>query len=142
MSTTVKPKSSSKKKAAEKTIDRPLAPEILRKAKEFSDAYQIILHHEDGRYFGRGLELPGAMEDGKTPDECVRKTRDILTTAVAYLLEAGQTPPAPASEGKRTEQINIRLTAEEKLMLEEASRSKGFRGVSDFVRSASLASAR
>ena len=142
MSTTVKSKSSSKKKAADKSIDRPFAPEILRKAKELSDGYQIILHFEDGRYFGRGLELPGAMEEGKTPDECVRKTRDILTTAVAYLLETGQTPPAPASEGKRTEQINIRLTAEEKLMLEEASRSKGFRGVSDFVRSASLASAR
>jgi hypothetical protein len=81
------------------------------------------------------------MSDGKTPDECVRNTRDILTTAVAYLLETSQVPPVPASENKRTEQINIRLTVEEKLRLEEAARSKGFRGLSDFVRNASLASA-
>ena len=34
------------------------------------------------------------------------------------------------------------VTPEEKLLLEEAARSKGFRGVSDFVRSASLGSIR
>jgi uncharacterized protein (DUF1778 family) len=55
------------------------------------------------------------------------------------MIESGQTPPAPASENKRTEQINVRLTPEEKLTLEEAARSKGYRGISDFVRSASLA---
>jgi uncharacterized protein (DUF1778 family) len=41
-----------------------------------------------------------------------------------------------------TEQINVRLTPEEKLLLEEMARSKGFRGISDFVRSASLANAK
>ncbi len=133
MPTSVKSKSSSK------AIERPFAPTILRRAKEIVSGYQIILHVEDGLYFGRGLELPTAMNHGKTPDECVRATRDVLTTAVAYMLESGQTPPAAASENKRTEQINIRLTPEEKLTLEEAARSKGFRGISDYVRSASLA---
>jgi predicted RNase H-like HicB family nuclease len=142
MPTSARSKGSSKKKVDEKAIDRPFAPGILRRAKTIAAGYQIIIHQEDGLYFGRGLELTGAMEDGRTPDECVRKTRDVLTTAVAYLLENGETPPAPASENKRTEQVNVRLTAEEKLLLEEAARSKGYRGVSDFVRSASLASAK
>jgi hypothetical protein len=82
------------------------------------------------------------MNDGKTPDECVEATRDILTTAVAYMLEKGETPPAPASEQKRTEQINVRLTTQEKLMLEEAAHNKGFRGVSDFIRTAGLVQAK
>lgn len=132
MSTSVKSKSSSGK------IDRPFDRAILHRAGEIAQQYQIILHFEDGLYYGRGLELLTAMNHGKTPDECVRATREILTTAVAYMLESGQIPPATASENKRTEQINIRLTPEEKLTLEQAARSKGFRGVSDFVRSASL----
>jgi predicted RNase H-like HicB family nuclease len=123
-----------------KAISRPFDPELLRRARKIADSYQIVIHFEDGDYYGRGVELPNVMNDGKTPDECVEATRDILTTTVAYMLENGQTPPAPASENKRTEQINVRLTAEEKLRLEEAARSKGFRGVSDFVRTASLSS--
>lgn len=80
------------------------------------------------------------MNDGATPDRCVKATRDILTTAIAYMLETGQAPPPAASEQKRTEQINVRVTAEEKLILEEAARGKGYRGLSDFVRSVSLQS--
>jgi predicted RNase H-like HicB family nuclease len=130
------------KKTSLKRADRPFAPPILRKAREIADSYQIILHVKDGEYYGRGLELPHVMNDGKTPDECVEKTRDILTTAVAHMLEKGQTPPSPASANQRSEQVNIRLTQEEKLLLEEAARGKGFRGVSDFVRSVSLGSIR
>jgi predicted RNase H-like HicB family nuclease len=132
--------SAKSKDSSKKTIDRPYTPVILRRAREIAGDYQIILHFEDGLYYGRGLELPNAMNHGRTPDECVKATRDILTTAVAYLLECGETPPSPATEHKRTEQINIRLTPEEKLLLEEAARSKGFRGLSDFVRSTSLSS--
>jgi predicted RNase H-like HicB family nuclease len=133
---------SAKSKKSSKPIDRPFAPALLRRAREIADSYQIILHDEDGEYYGRGLEMPDVMNDGKTPDECVRATRDILTTAVAYMLEANQTPPPPASENKRTEQNKIRLTAEEKLILEEAARSRGFRGISDFIRNTTLATAR
>jgi predicted RNase H-like HicB family nuclease len=129
-------------KKRSKAIDRPFAPDLLRKARAIAESYQIILHEEDGDYYGRAVEMPNVMNDGATPDECVKATREILTTAIAYLLETGQAPPAPASERKRTEQINVRLTSEEKLMLEEAARSKGFRGLSDFVRSASLQSLR
>ena len=133
---------SAKSRTSSARIDRPLDKEILRRARSIADRYQIILQFEDGLYYARGLELPTAMNHGRTPDECVKATRDILTTAVAYLLESGEAPPAPASENKRSEQINVRLTPEERLLLEEAARSKGYRGISDFVRSASLANAK
>jgi predicted RNase H-like HicB family nuclease len=133
---------SARSKKASKAVDRPFHHPILRRAREIAESYQIILQYEDGEYFGRALEMPTVMNDGKTPDECVKATREIITTAVAYLLERGESPPAPASENKRTEQINIRLTPEEKLLLEEKARTKGFRGVSDFVRAASLGSAK
>jgi predicted RNase H-like HicB family nuclease len=132
---------SAKSKSSSKKIDRPFSPAVLRRAREIANAYQIVLHREGNLYYGRGLELPTAVNHGKTPGECVEATRDILTTAVAYLIEQGQSPPAPATENKRTEQVNIRLTPEEKLLLEGAARSKGYRGISDYVRNASLAKA-
>jgi len=132
----------SKKNSKTRAIDRPFDPATLRRARDLANAYQIILHFEDGEYYGRALEMPHVTNDGKTPDQCVKATRDILTTAVAYLLESGEAPPAPAAANKRTEQVNVRLTVEEKLLLEEAARSKGFRGVSDFIRSTTLSNIR
>ena len=130
---------SAKSKSSSKAVDRPFDATVLKRARAIAEQYQIILQFEDGEYYGRGLEMPYVMNDGKTPDACVRATREALTVAVATLLEAGDAPPAPASEGKRTEQVNVRLTPEEKLLLEEAARSRGFRGLGDFVRSTALA---
>jgi predicted RNase H-like HicB family nuclease len=127
-------------KSSTKKIDRPFDPAILRRAREIAVRYQIIIQEEDDACYGRGLEMPGVMNDGKTPAECLKATREALVVAVAYLLETGKAPPPPASENRRSEQINIRLTAEERVVLEEAARRKGFRGISDFVRSASLSS--
>src|SRR5438067_2384936 len=127
------------KNSRKRRPDRPFDPALLDKARRIAARYQIILKEEDGEYYGRALELPNAMEDGATPDECVRKTREILTTAVAVMLEDGESPPPPAADGIRTEQVNVRLTAEEKLRLEESARQAGFRGVSDYVRAVALA---
>ena len=121
-----------------KAINRPFEPGLLGRARKIAAMYQIIIQFEDGEYYGRGLEMPGVMNDGKTPDDCVRATRESLVSAVATLLEEGRVPPSPASEHKRSEQINIRVTPEEKLLLEETARNRGFRGIGDYVRSTSL----
>ena len=131
-----------KSRKSSRKVERPFDRQLLKRAAQVADQYQIIIHFEDGEYFGRGLELPNVMSEGRTPDACVAATRDALTIAVAYLLESGQAPPSPASEAKRSEQVNVRLTPEEKLMLEDAARRKGFRGISDFIRNASLLSTR
>lgn len=133
---------SAKLKKPSKRVDRPFDAEVLRRARGIAESYQIIIQSEDGEYFGRGLEMPYVMNDGRTPDQCVKATREALTAAVAYLLESGKAPPPPASEQTRNEQINIRVTSEEKMLLAEAARSRGFRGISDYVRSASLSNLR
>src|SRR5438874_7330866 len=109
---------SGKLKKLSRRIDRSFDPEIFRRAIEIAASYQIVIHSEDGEYYGRGLEMPYVMNDGKTADECVKATREALAAAVAYLLENGKAPPPPASEQTRSEQINIRVTTEERLLLE------------------------
>ena len=123
---------------ASKALDRPFAKAILARAKEIADQYQIVLKFEDDEWYGHGLELPTTYGDGKTPQAAVADTREGLVTTVAYLLEKGETPPAPAQEGNRSVQINIRVTPEEKAVLESRSRSKGFKGLSDYIRASVL----
>jgi hypothetical protein len=97
---------------------------------------------EDGEYVGRGLEYPECVGIGPTAGAAVEETRAAMVAGVVVMLERGQSPPAPASEGARTEQVNIRFSAEEKLALETAARQQGFRGVSDYVRAAALSGSR
>lgn len=123
------------KKLNRSYLSRPFDPKILAEARRIAEQYQVVIRFEDGEYYGEGLDLPGAMDDGKTPDECVAKTREAMVSLVAYMLEKGETPPPPAAEGSRTEQVNVRLTHREKLMMERQARAKGFRGISDYLRS-------
>ncbi|MHB1156315.1 MAG: type II toxin-antitoxin system HicB family antitoxin [Phycisphaerales bacterium] len=134
--------SGSSKKKSKLRIDRPFAPEILRQAKELAEKYRIVLSWEDREYYGAALEMPLVMADGKTPDECVTNTREAIVAVLAFMLEEGEEVPAGGGELKREEQVNVRLTMPEKLQIENASRREGFRGVSDFVRSASIQAAR
>ena len=121
---------------------RPFAADIWEQAKATAADYQIILTNEDDEWYGRGLELPNVFGDGPTPDKCIENTREALATAVSYILEQGQTPPAAAKQGKRTTQVNVRLTVEEKAILEGTARRKGFQGLADFIRASALESAR
>ncbi|HLA86038.1 MAG TPA: hypothetical protein VJL29_14700 [Thermoguttaceae bacterium] len=125
------------KKPAE-AIDRPFDRAILATAKKIAEQYQVILAFENDHWYGRGLELPNIHGDGKTVNQCVQDTREAFVGWVAYVLEQGQRPPTPAREGTRTAQVNVRLTAEEKTLLEATAKRKGFSGLSDFVRAAAM----
>ena len=81
------------------------------------------------------------MNDGKTPEQCIHNVRDILATHIAAMIERGETPPAPSTEQVRSEQVNIRLTPDEKLAMETAAQRQGFRGLSDYVRAVGVAKA-
>ena len=132
-------KSSKKKGAREAALDRAFDPALERRAREIAQRYRLVLEPDaDVGFVGRGLELPTVFADGLSADQCVRATREALTAAVATMLELGLRPPAPAAKNARQAQINIRLTAEEKLILEDSARRAGFRGISDFVRAAAL----
>ncbi len=129
---------SARSKKLSKAVKEPFAPEILAQAQEIAEQYQIIVSCEEGHWYGRGLELPRVFGDGKTVEQCVADVREALTTAVAYMLEQGKRPPAPSREGRRTGQVNVRLTAEEKALFESTARCKGYSGLSDFFRAAAL----
>jgi uncharacterized protein (DUF1778 family) len=123
-----------------KKLDRPVTPAIARQANQIAAKYQVIIRFDEecDEYYGRGLELPGALGDGKTPDECVSSTRQAMAAIVGFMLERGEKPPAPAGLGLRKIQLNVRVTPEEKLLFEEAARRNG-QGISDYIRSAALA---
>jgi len=61
------------------------------------------------------------------------------TLRFTYMIERGEVPPVPAAEGQQTEQVNVRLSVEEKMAIEAAVRRKGFKGPSDDMRVAALA---
>ena len=129
---------SAKSKKSAKAIDRPFPAAVMKEARKTAAKYQVILHREDGHWYGRGLELPHVFGDGKTADRCIADTQEALCGAVACMLEQGRMPPAPARQGTRTQQVNVRLTAEEKITLESTAKRKGFKGLSDFLRAAAL----
>lgn len=120
-------------------IDRPFDEATWRRAQKIASSYRLIIEPEPGvGYFGHTAELPYAMADGQTIEACVRETMEATTAVVATMLEQGEKPPSPAAAAKRDRQVNIRLTADEKLRLEDAARTAGFRSVSDYLRTAGL----
>lgn len=82
--------------------------------------------------------MPYSMGDGQTVEECVAQTMEATIAVIATMLELGEKPPAPARARKRDQQVNIRLTAEEKMQLEAAARDEGFRSLSDYLRASGL----
>ncbi len=120
------------------SVGRPMKAATLAEARRWASEYQVIVAQEDGHWYGRGLELPQVMGDGPTAERCIEATREALATAVGYLLETGRRPPTPARERQRTTQVNVRFTAEEKALLEAASRRKGFQSLSEFIRTAAV----
>lgn len=111
---------------------------MIGRAKKIAFLYRVVIEPEGREYFGTSIELPNVFVHGSTETECFIKTREALTFAVATMLEMGDKPPMPASAGKREQQVNIRLTADERTRIEEAARQAGFRSVSDFIRAAAL----
>lgn len=120
-------------------IDHPFDPAVLRQAKDLASQYRIIIEEdsEEG-YGGTVLEMQTVWGFGKTPNECVKETRELLISALAFMIERGDAVPPPASQNQRTEQVNIRLTAMEKASLEQKAESGGYRGVSDYIRQVTL----
>ncbi len=123
-----------------KTSRHPL---ITADAKALAARYRLVVERtESGRYIGSALEMPTVIIGDASEQECVRLTREGLALAVTVMRQQGKEPPSPISQKKRTQQVNVRLTAEEKLRLEETARNQGFRGISDFIRATALGNLR
>ena len=122
-----------------KKVSDPFRPTILQKAREIVRHYKLIIEKSDHLgYLGSSVEMPTVLADGATPDQCYRATQEALSVAVATMLEAGQTPPQSAGFMKRTTQVNVRLTPEEKALMASAAAKAGFKGLGDFIRATVL----
>jgi len=120
-------------------LKKSLKATVLRKAKRIADEYCITIEKNDRLGFiGSSVEMPTVFADAKTPEQCYKVTQEALMVAVATMIECGQRPPQPASAKKRNEQVNVRLTSEEKILLSNAASSLGFKGISDFLRNVAL----
>lgn len=133
-------KNSSKVKTKHKeSLDKPFKESVLSKAKKLVSDYKIILEKNDRLGFiGSSVELPTVFVDARTPEKCYESVQDALMVAVATMIECGQRPPQPASANKRTEQVNVRLTTEEKMIFTNEAMNLGFKGLSDFLRNTAL----
>ncbi len=119
-------------------VDRPFDPALFKKAESIANEYQIVVWKEDGEFYGRGLEMPNVFGDGKTVQAAVKDCRSALTATVATLLELGEHPPAPAMEQTRNVQVNIRMNAAEREIVTQKAKQKGFRSISDYMRSVAV----
>src|SRR5437588_10875801 len=83
------PTTATRKKPREQAV--PGLPRgAVEKGKGIAARYRIVLWREDGEWYGQGVEEPGAMGDGKTLAQCVRKTRFALALAVASHIADGE----------------------------------------------------
>jgi predicted RNase H-like HicB family nuclease len=127
------------KKSKLAKLDRPFEPRLLGRARDIARAYRVVIEPDsEVGYFGRVLEMPLVMAHGATVQACFEQVHEAAAGAVAVMLESGQTPPSATAGSKRTAQINVRVTEDERMRLEEAARQLGFRGVSDFIRATAL----
>lgn len=120
-------------------LSRPFPAEILTRARALAKQYRLVIESDDeGGYMGRTLELPSSMGGGESVAACAADTLEATVLSIATMLENGQTPPAPAREGKRETQVNIRLSVEERFRLEQAASNAGYRSLSDYIRAAAI----
>ncbi len=97
--------------------------------------YRFIVELDETYGFvGRMIEMPGVVAEGKSADECIEKLRTQALDEVARIVREGQRPPVA---GRRSEQVNIRLTPLEKMLVEDAAYQQGCT-LSDFLRGVAL----
>ncbi len=121
-----------------KDLKKTLRPATLRKARKIVAGYTISINPAtQSGFVGSAYEFPTAFGRGKTREECLKATQEVLAVAVATMLHAGGTPPEPASQ-KRTVQVNVRLTQREKAILSKVAANSGFTGLSQFMRASAL----
>ncbi len=114
------------------------APTHLAMAARLAGRYKVTLWQEEDGWYGRCLELPNCMGDGKSPAAAIAATRKAIVAGLAADLADGWPAPPPARDGIRSEQVNIRVTPDERAILEANAARRGFKGLADYLRSIAL----
>lgn len=139
MATIARSKSSSAKSKPD-VQSRPFAKEVLAKATAIVSRYAYVSRYEtdDECYSATPVEMPLVTGYGETAAAAIKDATELATSNAAYALEQGKEPPPPGAEPVRTEQLNFRISIEEKARLEAAASRQGLTLI-DFVRGAALA---
>ena len=95
MSTTAR-----RNKPHETTVS-PLPRKAIERGRVIAARYRITLWHENGEWYGQGVEEPGAMGDGRTIAQCVRSVRESLAVAVASHIVDGEPIVEPIIDQER-----------------------------------------
>lgn len=131
MATSAKPKGSVK-------IDNTPSAKHDAQAAKLADRYRITLWQDEGEWWGRCVELPNCLGNGKTPEAAFAATKQAVIASLASDLADGIPVPLPAREGVRSEQVNIRLSADEREAIEANAIAAGFKGLADYIRAVAL----
>ena len=118
----------------------PFGPKTLAEAWSVASRYTVIVEpSSEIGFLGSAFELPGVSADGPTQEKCAANTVEALVDVVATMLENGDVPPKPLpSIDARTEQVNFRVSPREKAAIRKIVRGLGYKGISDFIRTAVL----
>ena len=115
--------------------------EHLERAGKFALAYKYTLWPEDGEWWARCVEMPHCLGDGKSAEAAIASAREAVVVGLAADLANGMPAPLPAREGVRSEQVNIRLSADEREAIEANAIQAGFKGMADYIRAVALGQA-
>jgi predicted RNase H-like HicB family nuclease len=142
MSITVKSKKSAKgSKSGPAHLLGPAhlpGPAHLARAAELAERYKVTVWIEEGEWYGKCVELPHCMGDGASADAAIASTRQAIRAGLAADLADGLPVPLPARDGVRSQQVNIRLSADERAAIEANAARMGFKGMADYIRARAL----
>lgn len=128
---------SAKSRKSAKVSKLPTAQHEAQAAR-LAEKYRITLWREDGEWWGRCVELPHCLGDGKSPEAAIECTKEAILASLSTDLADGIPAPLPAREGVRSEQVNVRLSADEREAIEANAHRAGFKGLADYIRAVAL----
>ncbi len=106
----------------------------------FAHRYQLVIKpakDDSGSYVGFAMELRNVIGHGATHKECQENTLNAIVDAVVQIQENDGIPPQPAAE-RRVFQVNVRLTSNERTVLEQAAIANKIT-LSEYIRNVVLA---
>ncbi len=115
-----------------------VGPKQIRAAKALAGQYKITVWKEDDGWYGRCVELPNCMGDGADAEAAINSTRAAIVAGLSADLAAGIPAPIPAREGVRSEQVNVRLSPDERTLIEANATRAGFKGLADYIRAVAI----
>lgn len=110
------------------------SPELVQRARDIVQNYSMFISpHSKKGFRGRSVEFPEILVHAPDRASCLKKLEQVLTQVVLTVLKDGGTVPRP-SDGRMTEQLNFKLTFDQKLLVENLASQRGFSGLSEFIR--------